>query len=107
MPWTASGEEWPDPWLPLVDTSRNVETQRGDPGSILSYTRRLIELRESFADGSYETLPSAPGIWAYRRGDLVCVLNLTDEVAAHGGNSLQPWEGAILDASSRRLERIR
>ena len=31
MPWTRDGREWQDPWLPLTDTSRNVEDQEDDP----------------------------------------------------------------------------
>src|SRR5204863_9293500 len=30
LPWTRSGAEWRDPWLPLGDTTRNVEDQRAD-----------------------------------------------------------------------------
>lgn len=96
MPWTASGEEWQSPWLPLADTSRNVETQRADPGSTLHYVHDLIERRKQFADNSYETLPSATGVWAYRRGTHTCVLNLTGKTAKHDGHALEPWQGLIL-----------
>jgi alpha-glucosidase len=100
MPWTRSGDEWRDPWLPLANTTRNVEEQRADPGSTLHYVRDLIARRKQFADESYETLPSAPGIWAYRRGGETCVLNMTDEPARHGGRVLAPWEGLILEPGS-------
>jgi alpha-glucosidase len=96
MPWTRSGDEWQNPWLPLGDTSRNVEEQRADPGSTLHYVRSLIARRKAFADDTYETLKSAKGVWAYRRAGGICVLNLTDDVAAHEGRVLQPWEGVIL-----------
>jgi alpha-glucosidase len=96
MPWTASGEEWQSPWLPLTDTSRNVETQRAEPGSTLHYVRDLIDRRKQFADNSYETLPSATGVWAYRRGTHTCVLNLTGKTAKHDGHALEPWQGLIL-----------
>jgi alpha-glucosidase len=96
MPWTRSGEEWQDPWLPLSDTSRNVADQKADPASTLHYTRRLIEQRRSFADDSYETLPSGDGVWAYRRGHHTCVLNMTAEPREHDGTHLQPWQGLIL-----------
>lgn len=96
MPWTASGEEWQSPWLPLTDTSRNVETQRADPGSTLHYVRDLIDRRKQFADNSYETLPSATGVWAYRRGTHTCVLNLTGKTAKHDGQALEPGQGLIL-----------
>src|SRR5207247_10687515 len=49
LPWTRSGAEWRDPWLPLVDTTRNVEEQRADPESTLNFTRHLIPARRSFA----------------------------------------------------------
>jgi hypothetical protein len=35
-------------------------------------------------------------VWAYRRGDKTCLLNMTDDVAGHEGQTLQPWEGLIL-----------
>jgi alpha-glucosidase len=96
MPWTRSGEEWRDPWLPLSDTSRNVEDQDADPGSILNYTRDLIRARKSFFGDGYETLPSERGVWAYRRGDRECVLNMTAARKRHGTHRLAPWEGLIL-----------
>jgi len=96
LPWTRDGEEWRDPWLPLTNTSRNVADQKDDPSSTLHYTRLLIEQRKQFADESYETLPSAKGVWAYRRGDRTCVVNMTDTSATHEGRTLQPWQGLIL-----------
>jgi alpha-glucosidase len=96
LPWTASGAEWPSPWLPLTDTSRNVEAQRADPGSTLWYVRDLIARRRAFAAAPYETLPSATGVWAYRRGAVTCVLNMTDDIVGHEGRTLQPWQGLIL-----------
>jgi alpha-glucosidase len=96
MPWTRSGEEWPDPWLPLADTTRNVEDQEADPASTLNYTRDLIRARKQFTDDSYETLPSPTGVWAYRRGDRTCVLNLTGRAKTYEGTKLAAWEGAIL-----------
>ncbi|MFL5952846.1 MAG: alpha-amylase family glycosyl hydrolase [Gaiellaceae bacterium] len=96
LPWTRSGAEWRDPWLPLTDTSRNVADQMADPDSTLHYTRRLVERRKDFADESYETLPSVAGVWAYRRGLHTCVLNMTDQPREHEGTALAPWEAAIL-----------
>ena len=75
MPWTREGG-WKDPWLPLEDTSRNVEDQRADPGSTLNFTRDLIALRTKLADircGPYAELPAPPGAWAWRRGRDVVV----------------------------------
>src|SRR4029079_2587027 len=79
LPWTATGAEWPDPWLPLIDTSRNVDDQRADPGSTLHYVRDLIARRKEFATAPYHTLRSANGVWAYARGDTTCVLNMTPD----------------------------
>jgi alpha-glucosidase len=47
MPWTRSGAEWSDPWLPLTNTTRNVEDQLADPDSTLNYTRELIRQRHA------------------------------------------------------------
>jgi len=96
LPWTRSGEEWRDPWLPLDNTERNVEGQEGDADSILEYTRGLLRERARFTDDGYRTLPSATGVWAYARGGRTCVLNLTEDVAGHEGLVLQPWEGRII-----------
>jgi alpha-glucosidase len=96
LPWTRSGEEWREPWLPLTDTSRNIDAQRGDGNSTLHYVRELIRQRKAFCDETYETLPSATGVWAYRRGGKICVLNMTGRAASHDGRALTPWEGLIL-----------
>jgi hypothetical protein len=86
MPWTPTGEEWRDPWLPLADTSINAETS-----PILAYTRALIQARKQFSDDSYETLDSPKGVWAYRRGDKTCRLNMT----AKRVDDLDPWQGVV------------
>ena len=96
LPWTRSGEEWDEPWLPLENTKRNVEDQRADPDSTLNFVRDLIAQRKQFSDDSYETLKSVTGVWAYRRGDKTCLLNMTGDVAGHEGQTLEPWQGLIL-----------
>ena len=79
MPWTAEGG-WTDPWLPLTDTSRNVEEERADTASTLHFTRDLIALRRGRPElqaGDYEELPAPSGAWAWRRGENVTIaLNL-------------------------------
>lgn len=95
MPWSPSGAEWHDPWLPLVDTSRNVEAQRVDSASTLVFVRGLIARRRELGEAPYVTLPSAPGVWAYSRGDARCVVNLTGRPASHEGHALEPWETLI------------
>jgi alpha-glucosidase len=96
MPWTRSGSEWVDPWLPLADTSRNVEDLQADSRSTLSYVRELIERRRAFGDAPYRALPSAAGVWAYARGDATCVLNLSDTPARYQDVELEPWACRIL-----------
>jgi alpha-glucosidase len=96
LPWTASGEEWHEPWLPLSDTSRNVESQRADPASTLAFVRDLIARRKQFAGEPYRTLRSAKGVWAYARGATTCVVNMTPDTAVHEGRTLAPWETLIL-----------
>ena len=91
MPWTRGGEEWREPWLPLVDTSRNVEEQLDDPDSTLNWVRATIARRPAWAGEPYETLPSTDGVWAWRRGPHEFRVNLSDEPAA----GLQPWETAL------------
>jgi len=95
MPWTAGDGEWRDPWLPLVDTSRNVESQTADDDSTLAFVRALIRQRRALADAPYATLPSERGVWAYARGPATCVVNLSDREVRHEGRRLAPWETAV------------
>ena len=90
FPWTRSGSEWRAPWLPLVDTTRSA-----DDSTILPYTRELVATRRLLGEG-YRTLPSNPGVWAYARGDRVCVLNLTTRTAQYQGQALEPWQCIVL-----------
>lgn len=113
------------PWLPLGDAAAiNVADQRADPSSTLNLCRDLIALRRRTPDlrsGAYGSLPSPPGVWAWRRGNgIVVALNLSDEVAAidaepatiliatdrrrdgeeaRGGLTLGPWQGVVLGAT--------
>ncbi|MGN6574340.1 MAG: glycoside hydrolase family 13 protein [Nocardioides sp.] len=90
IPW--SGEKPPfgfgpgdgQPWLPQPESwaSLTVEEQQADPGSTLSYYRRLLATRREVAAGldhEVTVLRSAPGSLAFRRGPadgpgLVCVV---------------------------------
>ena len=97
MPWTHDGREWSDPWLPLTDLTRNVEEQEADPSSVLNWTRELVRERRSFTDDGYETLDSTTRwVWAYRRGDKTCVVNMTAARRLWNGRRLLPWECLIL-----------
>ena len=96
------------PWLPLGDLGGyNVEAQRGDPDSILGLTRDLIALRRSVPDlqrGSYATLGTTPGAWAWGRGDHVVVLAGMSE----GDAGLDDVSGTVILATDgrRRGERV-
>ena len=94
MQWDASpngGFSSPDavPWLPLAPDADhvNVAGQAEDPDSILTLTRRLIELRREHPVlrlGDFERFgPTPDGTFAFRRhsgdGQLTVVLNLTRE----------------------------
>ena len=102
MPWTRDGG-WESPWLPLEDTSRNVEDQREDPSSTLHFARDLIALRKQLADlhaGDYAELLSPPGTWAWRRGSgIVAAVNLGQDDAEIAG-----VEGSIALATRRHRE---
>ena len=128
MPWTpgpGAGFTRPGvtPWLPLGDTAdHNVADQRSEPGSTIHLCRDLIALRRASPDlrtGSYATLPTADGLWAWRRGLATAVaLNLSDAPgvieglegririatrrkrdgeAVDGRLALGPWEGAVVE----------
>jgi len=104
-------------WLPPVDPAENnVESQRDDPGSMLSLVRELLTLRRELDEG-IELLEAAPGVLAYRRGDHAVQLNTTAgerPVAAGGevvletfpgalhGGTLAPHEGAVTTGLQRQ-----
>jgi len=128
MPWRSGpggGFTDPDarPWLPLGDTGTcNVDDQRSDPESTLSWTRHLITMRRRMPElqtGRYESIASPDGVWAWRRGErVVVVLNLCDGNAVvdgiegtirictdrarqsellSGGLRLSGWEGLVAE----------
>ncbi len=86
LPWSGSeppygfgpgeGQPWlpmPADWAPLT-----VEAQAADEGSTLSFFRRMLRLRRELTPGlpeRVEILDGPPGTLAFRRGDLVCVVN--------------------------------
>jgi alpha-glucosidase len=110
------------PWLPIGDPAlANVADQRSDPTSHAHLCRDLIALRRETPDlrgGTYTSLPSPDGVWAWRRGEgIVVAVNLSgadatiptgratiaigtdrsrDGDAVKGDLSLGPWEGAVL-----------
>jgi len=90
LPWSASGESFgfgvgespARPWLPQPAdwSTRSVEVQALDQGSMLSLYRSMLELRrtdETLATGDFGWLDAAPDVIAYRRGsDFACIVNL-------------------------------
>ena len=88
MPWDRTelaGFSTAEPWLPLSDDAAevSVEVQEGDPSSMLSLYRQLLELRRSEAAlsvGSYAPLPAQGDLLAYERREgerrIGVVLNL-------------------------------
>ena len=128
MPWNAGpngGFTTPEvtPWLPIRDTTSNVEAQRDDPGSVLALVRDLLAVRRRTPDlgtGRYESLPSPEGTWLWRRGSASLVaLNMSDDpvrvglpeneatvvvgtdrrrdgAPVSGTIELDPWEGVIV-----------
>jgi alpha-glucosidase len=94
------------PWLPPIDPkTRNVESERGDPASLLELYRRLIALRRELG-GDFHLLPAEPGVLTFRRGPYVVAVNTgPDEapappgeivLATHGGDGLPPHAGVIV-----------
>jgi alpha-glucosidase len=60
------------PWLkiPSSATTRNVRNQADDPASVLSFYRRLIQLRRvspAILDGDYVSIGNDPKVFAYVR----------------------------------------
>ncbi len=97
LPWTSSapahGFSSGSPWLP-VDGSTSVEAQDADPGSTLAVYRRLLaRRRELRPSGEVVWLESAPDVLAFRRGDLLCVLNTAGEPVE------VPVDGVLLEAT--------
>ena len=91
------------PWLPMGDPAAcNVADQEADIDSVLAFTRRAITGRrtsDDLAAGSYRSLPSHTGTWAYARGDrTVVTLNMSERT--------QPVEatGTIVLSTERTLE---
>lgn len=109
LPWDRGpgrGFTTPDaiPWLPMhTPEGCDVATQRGDPSSVLHFTRDLIAVRRrhpELRNGRYESLPSPVGTWAWRRGDgFVTALNLGEE-----HRHIEDVAGSVVIATDRRRE---
>lgn len=78
-PMPLSGFTEGEPWLPLADPEgRSVAAQRADPDSVAVLFRRLIALRREL-EGPPESIESAPGVLAFKRGDHLVAINATGE----------------------------
>ena len=71
------------PWLPFGDyQARNVADQAQDPSSVLSLSRRLLEIRHQHLGpgvATYEEIPAPAQQWVYRTGPLVVAANFSDK----------------------------
>jgi alpha-glucosidase len=109
MPWSdGPGGRFTEPgvptWLPMADPAQcNVAAQAGDPDSVLAFTRRAVAARtgsDDLALGSYRSLPSPVGTWAFQRGaGTVVALNMSDAPQGFDG-----VEGSIVLATDRARE---
>jgi alpha-glucosidase len=92
------------PWLPMGDPSAcNVADQDNDPDSVLWFCRRAVAARnasEDLAVGSYRSLHSPEGVWAFGRGNsTTVVVNMSDSDA-----NVDDVCGAVILASDGTLE---
>jgi oligo-1,6-glucosidase len=124
-----------EPWIKINDNYRviNKEAQENDPGSVLSFVRRLIRLRKErpvLIYGGYRLLnPDDPHVYGYYRYDdqeVVLVLlnftgvdrefgldesfggeilinNYSDVRRGEDGIRLYPWQAVVLSVPSALL----
>ncbi|MFF7502193.1 glycoside hydrolase family 13 protein [Streptomyces lavendulae] len=97
LPWSGGqrpygfGGGGPDTWLPQPDdwAALTVAAQDADPASLLSLYRRALRLRRSldaFRGGAFAWVPAGEDMLAFRRDDVLCLVNFSDRPAAlpHG-----------------------
>jgi alpha-glucosidase len=113
LPW--SGEEPPfafsppdasaTPWLPQPAAWRSytVDTQQGDPASMLELYRealRLHRIEPALGDGPLRWLDSAPQVLAFSRGDgFVCLVNLSTQAVPLPAGDLILASGPLAGAT--------
>ncbi len=116
LPW--SGDRPPfgfgagagQPWLPQPAgwAARTVAAQQADPGSMLALYRSALAIRRAepgLGDGDLRWLdaaapaapgaPAAAGVLAFARGDVLCVVNLSDRPVP-----LPPHAGVLLTSGA-------
>jgi alpha-glucosidase len=116
MQWDASlhaGFTKADPWLPVdrLHAKVNVEVQKQDPASMLSFHRRLIGLRDqeaAFTAGDFTPVYSDNQILAYIRAPksgakFLIILNLSHRPAYFRPPG-EPLSGRVEICTSRELE---
>ncbi|HMK96866.1 MAG TPA: alpha-amylase family glycosyl hydrolase, partial [Acidimicrobiales bacterium] len=90
------------PWLPLGEHSTtNVQSERADPGSVLSFWRQLSALRRDgkiSGLGALQRVAVDDQVWAYRVGEATTVANLSGRPA----KVALPGAGGRLLISSHR-----
>ncbi|HET7045631.1 MAG TPA: alpha-amylase family glycosyl hydrolase [Gaiellaceae bacterium] len=66
------------PWLPIPETWGPVaaDVQAEDSASSLALTRAALELRPRLGKGPFRWLDAPPGVLAFTRGDVRCLVNL-------------------------------
>jgi alpha-glucosidase len=113
MQWSAeagAGFSAAEPWLPLCEDHRtvNVDLQKNDPASLLSWYRKLVHLRKrtpALRGGAYDRLAAtSPGVFGFIRslGEARILVLLNFE--AEQGSAVLPDGGAravLLSSHSR------
>ena len=74
------------PWLPQPEawTDLSAAAQDKDPDSVLGLYRRALRIRREHSalqGADFAWLPQPEGLLAFTRGDLTCVVNLSDAAA--------------------------
>jgi len=102
IPWTdagpALGFTTGEPWLPMPANwaPESVAAQSGDPASTLELYRSALAHRP---DGGFEWLESPTGTLAFRRDDVVCLVNVN-------APTLALPEGDVVLASETVTDRL-
>ena len=116
MQWTSG--PWAEfstmrPWLPLADdfATFNVDAERDDPTSLLTFYRRLIKLRReepALSVGDYSAVPSGDDVMAYmRKADgrrLLIVLNFGARPQSFNVAELQARASVLLSTYLDRAQ---
>lgn len=103
MPWTNEAPQ--NPWLPVPQEhlDMNIEQQNSDPNSVLSFAKDFIKKRKSMPaliTGGYEFIDTTDEtLLAFKRDDILCVFNLSEETKTYEENELKPFGFILLPLS--------